>query len=335
MTKATPAIPLGPGECTHLSSARLPEPASLRRLWIVVLLTATVMVVEAVGGWISGSLALLADAGHMLTDVGALALALLTMWIGRRPADEAKTYGYRRWEILAALVNGAALFGIAAWVVVEAIQRIGHPPAIRAGLMASIAVVGLATNAIALLLLHRDGQHNLNTRAAYLHILADLLGSVGAVAAAGIIAATGWTLADPILSVALALLILAGAWRLMRESTDVLLEAVPRGLAMADVRRRVLAVPGVAGAHDLHVWTVTSGVVAMSGHVIVPDLRAHPSALEGIRTAMAGLGIGHVTIQLEVEDGCQENLVVHGGGHSHAPGHSHLHSHGHSHHHSH
>jgi cobalt-zinc-cadmium efflux system protein len=248
------------------------------------------------------------------------------MWIGRRPADDAKTYGYRRWEILAALVNGAALFGIAGWIVVEAIERLGQPPAIRTGLMAGVAAVGLATNAIALLLLHRDGKESLNARAAYLHVMADLLGSLGALAAAGIIVTTGWTPADPILSIALALLILVGAWRLVRESTDVLLEAVPRGISMAEVQRRVQAVAGVAAVHDLRVWTVTSGVVAMSGHAIVPNLGAHPGVLDDIRKQMGELGIGHVTIQLEVEDHCAEEPGV-------APADPHGHGHLHHHHH--
>lgn len=276
-----------------------------RRLFAVLLLTATFMVVEAVGGWLSGSLALLADAGHMLTDVGAIGLSLVTSVIGARPADQYKTYGYRRWEILAALVNGAALFGIAAWIVVEAVQRIGSPPPVRAGLLLAIASAGLLVNLVALSILHGGHHHSLNTRGAYLHILGDLLGSVAAIAAGVIILLTGWTLADPILSIGVALLILIGAWRLVRESTDVLLESVPRGVSMAQVQSRMLAVPGVTAVHDLHVWTVTSGLVAMSGHAVVPDLSGHPAALEGIRAQLAELGIGHVTIQLEVEAGCE------------------------------
>lgn len=276
-----------------------------RRLFAVLLLTAAFMVVEAVGGWISGSLALLADAGHMLTDVGALGLALVSAVIGSRPADQFKTYGYRRWEILAALVNGAALFGIAVWVVIEAVHRIGSPSPVRAGLLLGVAGAGLLVNLIALSILHGGHQHNLNTRGAYLHILGDLLGSVAAISAGLIILTTGWTLADPILSIGVALLILIGAWRLVRESTDVLLESVPRGVSMAEVQRRILGVPGVAAVHDLHVWTVTSGMVAMSGHAVVPDLAHHPAALDGIRGQLAELGIGHVTIQLEVEEGCE------------------------------
>jgi len=276
-----------------------------QRLFAVLLLTAAFMVVEAVGGWLSGSLALLADAGHMLTDVGAIGLSLVTAVIGARPADERRTYGYRRWEILAALVNGAALFGIAAWIVVEAVHRIGSPSPVRAGLLLAIASGGLLVNVVALSILHGGHHHNLNTRGAYLHILGDLLGSAAAIAAGVIILITGWTLADPILSIGVALLILVGAWRLVRESTDVLLESVPRGVSMAEVQSRMLAVPGVSAVHDLHVWTVTSGLVAMSGHAVVPDLAGHPAALDGIRAQLAELGIGHVTIQLEVEAGCE------------------------------
>src|SRR5687768_1399224 len=285
--------------------ATIASPAPLSRLRVVLVLTATFMVVEAVGGWLSGSLALLADAGHMLTDVGALALSLLSSWIAQRPADHTKTYGYLRWEILAALVNGAALFGIAALVVVEAIQRIQEPQPIRTGLFLAVASAGLLVNLVSLAVLHSHRAGSLNVRGAYLHVMGDALGSVGALAAAAVIALTGWTQADPIASILLSILILVGAARLLRDSTDILLESVPRHVSMAEVQRRMLAVPGVEAVHDLHVWTVTSGMVAMSGHAVVPDLEAHPGVLDGIRAEMARMGIGHVTIQLEVEHGCE------------------------------
>jgi cobalt-zinc-cadmium efflux system protein len=276
------------------------------------------MIVEAVGGWVAGSLALLADAGHMLTDAGALGLSVLSAWIALRPASDSKTYGYQRWEILAALVNGAALFGIAGWVILEAIQRIQHPQPIRAELFLVIAAGGLIVNLISLRILHGIREGNLNTRGAYLHVLGDALGSVGALAAAAVILLTGWTLADPIISIALALLILVGAWRLLRESTDILLEGVPGHVSMAEVQQRMMGVAGVTGVHDLHVWTVTSGMVAMSGHAIVPQLASHPEVLDGIRSQMALLGIGHVTIQLEVQHECEEPRLVSGSAaHSH------------------
>jgi cobalt-zinc-cadmium efflux system protein len=303
------------------------DPAVIRRLWLVLGLTATFMVVEAVGGWLAGSLALLADAGHMLTDVGALGLSLLTAWIARRPANDEKTYGYQRWEILAALVNGTALFGIAALVVIEALHRLQEPPPIRVGLFLGVALAGLAVNLISLRILHGTHKHNLNTRGAYLHILGDVLGSIGAIGAAAVIGLTGWRLADPLISIAISLLILFGAFRLLRESTDILLEAVPKNVSMPEVQRRMLGVTGVSAVHDLHVWTVTSGLVAMSGHAVVPDLTAHPDVLEGIRAEMAGLGIRHVTIQLEVEDECAEPAGAGPATHRHPSGHSHRHPH--------
>ncbi|MGZ8399133.1 MAG: cation diffusion facilitator family transporter [Gemmatimonadales bacterium] len=307
-------------DCVSLTSNRPAAP--LPRLGLVLALTVAFMFVEAVGGWISGSLALLADAGHMLTDAGALGLTLLSAWIGLRPASHSKTYGYQRWEILAALINGAALFGIAGWVVVEAVQRIQTPEPIRADLFLMVAAGGLVVNLISLRILHSIKDGNLNTRGAYLHVLGDALGSVGALTAAAIIATTGWTLADPIVSIALALLILVGAWRLMRESTDILLESVPGHVSMPEVQRRMLGVTGVTAVHDLHVWGVTSDLVAMSGHAIVPDLAHHPEVLERIRDEMRQLGIGHVTIQLEVQHECEEVRAVAGVGHQHS-GHRH------------
>jgi cobalt-zinc-cadmium efflux system protein len=311
-------------DCISLQS-RSPG-ASLPRLAVVLGLTLSFTVVEAIGGWLSGSLALLADAGHMLTDAGALGLSLLSAWIALRPANDSKTYGYQRWEILAALINGAALFGIAAWVIVEAFHRIRHPEPIRAELFLIVAAGGLLVNLVSLRILHGVRHGNLNARGAYLHVMGDALGSIGALAAAVVILLTGWTVADPIISIALALFILVGAWRLLRESTDVLLEAVPGHVSMAEVQRRMLGVPGVTAVHDLHVWTVTSGLVAMSGHAIVPDLASHPEVLEGIRVELAQLGIAHVTIQLEVQHECEEPLPVAASAatlHRHHPGHKH------------
>ncbi len=303
-------------------------PRSLPRLRLVLVLTTVFLVVEAVGGWLSGSLALLADAGHMLTDVGALALSLLTAWVAQRPANDSKTYGYLRWEILAALLNGAALFGIAGWIVVEAIQRLQTPTPIHTGLFLAVAAAGLVVNLVSLATLHGVREGSLNVRGAYLHVLGDALGSVGALLAAGIIALTGWTPADPLVSILLSLLILVGAWRLVRDSTDILLEAVPRHVSIPEVQRRMLGVEGVSAVHDLHVWTVTTGMVAMSGHAIVPNLVSHPGVLEEIRAEMGRLGIGHVTIQLEVEDGCEECAATTAGPHHlhpHHQGHSHPH----------
>ena len=274
------------------------------RLLAVLILTALFMAVELAAGLWSGALALVADAGHMLTDVGALGLSLFTAMLARRPADPKRTFGYLRWEILAALVNGAALFGLAAWVVVEAVGRISHPQPIRTGIFLTVAALGLVVNLVSLRVLHGTQHGSLNVRGAYLHVLGDALGSVGALAAALLVRLTGWTVADPIVSVLLALLILIGAWRLLRESTDILLEAVPAHLSLEDIRGRMLQVGGVRAVHDLHVWTVTSGVVAMSGHAVVPELKEHPNALQGLREELARLGIGHATIQLEIEDTC-------------------------------
>lgn len=299
---------------------------------IVLAITATFMVVEFVAGVISGALALVADAGHMLTDVGALGLSLFTAMLARRPADLKRTYGYLRWEMLAALINGATLFGLSAWVVYEAVGRIREPHPINTGIFLVVAITGLIANMVSLLVLHRLQDHSLNVRGAYLHILGDALGSVAALTAAVIVSATGWTVADPIVSILLSLLILFSGWRLLRESTDVLLETVPRHLSLEDVRTRMLEVPGVRAVHDLHVWTVTSGVIAMSGHAVVPELAAHPGALVGLKGALTRMGIGHATIQLEVEDECGEgdcleplSPVEAEHGHRHLPGHGHHH----------
>jgi cobalt-zinc-cadmium efflux system protein len=295
----------------------------------VLVITALFMVVEFIAGWVSGALALVADAGHMLTDVGALGLSLFTAVLARRPADPRRTFGYHRWEILAALVNGALLFGLAAWVVVEAMGRIRHPEPIRTGIFLVVAAAGLVVNLGSLWMLHGVRHGSLNVRGAYLHVVGDALGSVGALTAAVVIRLTGWTVADPIASILLSFLILIGAWRLLRESADILLEVAPAHISLDVVKGRMLGVDGVRAVHDLHVWTVTSGVVAMSGHAVVPDLTVHPEALAGLRQALTGLGIGHATIQLEVEDECEgvdclEPLAPSADSHQHR-GHGHSH----------
>ena len=275
--------------------------ASVSRLRLVLVLTAAFLVAEVVGGIVSNSLALLADAGHMLTDVAALALSLFVAWFSRQPGTPEKTYGYLRWEILAAFLNGATLLVVSTWIMWEAVGRFREPEPLRDGLMLGVALGGLLVNVVAAWLLRPSAGTSLNVRGAYLHVLGDLLGSVGTVAAALIIRATGWTLADPIASVVMTALIIRGAWRLTRDSVDVLLESTPAHIPLGRVRERLLDVPGVEGVHDLHVWTVTSGLVAMSAHAIVPDPSLGQAVLERMHVAMRELGIEHVTVQLERE----------------------------------
>jgi cobalt-zinc-cadmium efflux system protein len=266
---------------------------------IVLAITAVVMVAEAVGGWIAHSLALLADAGHMLADVAALGLALIVARLAQRPATPERSYGLLRLEILAALANGAALIAIAIGIGLEAWQRFRAPPAVHAGLLIAVATIGLAANLVAMRILHHGHDHSLNQRGAYLHVVSDALGSLGAIAAGAVILATGWTLADPLISVGIGLLILNGAWRLVRESVDVLLEATPSHISLPEVHDRIASVPGVESVHDLHVWTVTSGVVAMSGHLVVKDPQANQRILEQVQERMGALRIEHVTVQME------------------------------------
>lgn len=273
-----------------------------RRLAFVLALTAMVMVAEFVGGLAANSLALLADAAHMLTDVGALGLSLFALWFARRPATQEKTFGYLRLEILAALVNGAALIVLAVFIFLEAYGRFRSPEQVRPGLMIGVASAGLVLNVVAAFALHGSAGRSLNVRGAYLHVLGDLLGSLGAVVAAVVILLTGWTRADPLISVLVGLLILFSSWKLLRESVDVLLEAVPSHIELAAVQDAILGIPSVAEVHDLHVWTVTSGFLAMSGHAVVRDPDRHDAVLHEIYCRMHDrFGIDHVTVQLEQE----------------------------------
>lgn len=272
---------------------------STRALKAALALTLAVLLAELVGGWISNSLALLADAGHVLTDSAALALSLFVAWFSRQPVTAEKTYGYLRWEILAALLNGTTLLAISAWIVVEAFQRLRAPEAVGGTLMLVVAAAGLVANAIAALLLHPLNRSSLNVRGAYLHVIGDLLASVGTIIAAVVIATTGWLYADPLASLLTTALIVRGAWQLVRESVDVLLEAAPRHIAMSDVRAALEGIPGVESVHDLHVWTVTSGVVALSAHAIVREPEQQQDVLEKACDLMNGMGIHHCTIQIE------------------------------------
>jgi cobalt-zinc-cadmium efflux system protein len=275
------------------------RPESARALTWALGLTAVIAVAEVAGGLMSHSLALLADAGHMVTDAAALGLSLFALWVARRPPTAEKSFGYYRLEILAALFNGALLIAVTVWIVVEALRRLHQPPAIRSGLMLAVATVGLAANLVAVVMLHRAREENLNTRAAYLHILGDTLGSVGTIVAAGIILAVGWLPADPLISIVIAVLILVSAVRLVGESADVLLEAAPSHVSLPDLETAIGAVAGVADVHDLHVWTVSNGIVAMSAHATVPDPGRHQAALEEICRTVRAFGIQHVTIQME------------------------------------
>jgi cobalt-zinc-cadmium efflux system protein len=287
------------------------RPSATRPLQIALGLTLALMVAEVVGGLLSNSLALLADAGHMLTDAGALALTLFVAWMCRQPSSPEKTYGYLRWEIIAALLNGATLLLISFWIVWEAASRFRAPEPVAGGLMLGFAIVGLVVNGIAMWILHGVHHTSLNVRGAYLHVLGDMLASGGTVIAALLVGLTGWLPADPIASLVSTVLIVGSAWRLVREAVDVLLEAAPPHIALEAVRSRLQSIPGVESVHDLHVWTVTSGVVAMSVHAIVREPEHHQNVLELAHDLLQEMGIQHVTVQLERNEMYERELHLH------------------------
>jgi cobalt-zinc-cadmium efflux system protein len=275
-----------------------------RRLAVVLGLTLAVLLAEAVGAALTGSIALLADAGHMATDAAGIALALGAVSLAQRPPAGRRTFGWQRLEILAAVANGLLLIAVAGFVLVQAVRRIGHPPEIDAGPMLVIAVVGLVVNLVGLAVLHRGRTTSLNVRGAYLEVLADALGSVAVVAAALIIAGTGWTPADTVASLLIGCLVLPRAWQLLREALDVLLEAAPRGVDLAEVRSHMLGVDGVIGVHDLHAWTITSGLPVLSAHVVVTDEALDAGHGGRVLDALceclgAHFDMAHCTFQLE------------------------------------
>jgi cobalt-zinc-cadmium efflux system protein len=268
-------------------------------LAVTLLLVGGYTAVEFVGGLLTDSLALLADAGHMLADVTAISLALFAGWLARKPATRQRSFGYRRAEILAALANGVTLVAISFWIFLEAAQRLSNPPHVLGGWMLAIAAVGLGVNLAAAFIL-RDHGGNLNVQAAFRHVIGDTLGSLGTVAAGIVILTTGWRYADPLVSVAIGLLILLSSWTILRDSLRILLEETPAGIDAGEVGRRMAAAEGIVEVHDLHIWTITSGFASLSAHVLVrggDDCHARRRELESMLAREFGLE--HTTLQVD------------------------------------
>lgn len=283
---------------THSHGPR--SDASVVRLKIALGLTFVYMIAEAVGGFLTNSLALLADAGHMLTDVAAMALTLFAFWFAARPATPKKTYGYYRMEILAAFVNGIALVLLSLWVIYEAVERWQSPPEVKGTQLLVIAFGGLVVNLIAAWLLHSGHKHDLNMRGAFLHVIGDLLGSVAAIVAGILIVTSGWMWADAAGSILISLIIIVGAWRLILDSVNVLLEGTPRHIDLSSVEDSITGTEGVIGIHDLHIWTISSGIHALSVHISHDESVVHSDLLSVVRQRLHdGFGIDHLTIQME------------------------------------
>ena len=275
-----------------------------RRLTITLGLVSAYMIAKVIGGVMANSLLLLADAGHMLSDAGAIALALFAIWFARRPASPSHTYGYYRAEILAALVNAGSLVAIAIYIFIEAYQRFWTPSEVQGGIMMGVAAGGLLVNLIGLWTLHGGRQESLNVRGVWLHVLSDALGSVQAIIAGALIVAFGWSWVDPVASVLIGLLVIHSSWSLMRESVAVLMEGAPGNLDVDAFRNRLMACPGVEEVRDLHVWTITSGLVALSAHIVAE--RPSAEVLHELRHDLEqSFGIRHTTIQFDPPDEAQ------------------------------
>ena len=273
---------------------------STRALLLTLGLTATYTLAEVIGGLLTGSLALLADAGHMLSDTGSLAVALGAIWLAKRPATPARSFGFKRAEILAALFNGVTLVAISIWIFIEAAQRFSDPPDVLGGWMLAIAIGGLLINLAGALILARGDRGSLNLQAALRHVVADVLGSLGVIAAAIVILLTGWLYADPLISVLIGILVAASSWGVLRESVSILLEATPKGIDAEDVQARMGSIAGVTNVHDLHIWTITSGFPALAAHVLVErgeDCHAKRRELE--RLLEREYEIDHTTLQVD------------------------------------
>jgi cobalt-zinc-cadmium efflux system protein len=275
-----------------------------RRLIAVLAITVAVVLIQVAGAALSGSLALLADAGHMLSDAAGVFIALLAAWIASRPASDLRTYGYQRAEVLAALANALILVAIAVVIFTEAVRRIGAAPEVQTDIMLYAAVLGAAANLVSLLILRGAQKESLNVRGAYLEVLGDLLGSMAVIAAAVVIMLTGFLAADTIASVVIAIMILPRAWHLLRDVVDVLLEAAPKGVEVQMIREHILSVAGVVAVHDIHIWTITSGVPVFSAHVVVEDdvlsARGADQVLDKLTSCLGShFDTEHCTFQLE------------------------------------
>lgn len=287
----------------HPGNHRHGARANQRRLLIALVLAAAYMLAEVVGGLLSGSLALLADAGHMVSDVVALALSLLAIRIANRPATPRRTYGYLRTEILAALANGAVLVALSIIILFEAVERLGAPTEVLGAPMLIVAVGGLVVNLVGLAVLSGGRSDSLNLRGAWLHVLSDALGSVGAIAAGALVMAFGWYWADPLASILIAGLIIHASWSLLREAVAVLMEEAPAHIDVSEVQQAIREIDGVMAVHDLHVWTITSGMVSLSGHVVAAEGTEHGKLLQEISDLLhQRFEIGHATIQVEPPD---------------------------------
>jgi len=295
----------------HHSKASYSSLKDSRPLKISLAIVLVVLVAEVIGGILSGSLALLGDAGHMLVDALALGLALFAMTMARRPATPTKTYGYHRVEIMAALANGVILVLVSIYIFYEAYQRFLNPPPVNAGLVILIASIGLIANLVALLLLRKSRHGSLNVKAAYWHVVGDTISSVGVIVAGVIILATGWVIADAIIAVFIGGIILWGAVRIVREAADILLEAVPKHVHVNRVIEVIKSVSGVEAVHDVHVWTITSGMYALSAHLLIEDRTVSRSGeiVAAVNQRLAKcFRINHTTLQLECEQ-CPTGVV--------------------------
>lgn len=304
---------MGSGHSHGVSAGQNEKP-----LWIALMLTSAFLVAELIGGVLTNSLALISDAAHMFTDVAALAISLAAIRIGRRPADSKRTFGYYRFEILAAAFNAILLFLVAIYIVYEAYQRLQSPAEIESSMMLIIAAIGLVVNLISMRLLAAGKDTNLNLKGAYLEVWSDMLGSIGVIIGALVIRATGWTWVDSVIAIGIGLWVLPRTWTLLKESVNVLLEGVPEGVGIVELSAAIAALPGVESLHDLHVWSISSGKTSLTVHIVTNlDGSSWANLTASVRTMLRrDFDIGHTTVQLENLP-CGQDSPIHDFGAAH------------------